>query len=187
MHSPLLRFPGETRNIIWEHASSGEAELHQHSGRMPFPRKYDALPAFHLPRVCRQIYRETATLAYSLSNLTFPCHINCEDCVDDGIFEQWNLKANRDAITTIELNADFIKKYTWLYYNQSILRVTYPNLRCIYVSKSAVEYTVEKWEWTSIAEALGLLESKTLRQWRIIFEGMIKHIEGEDMKVIFRD
>jgi hypothetical protein len=165
---------------------------------MPFPRKHDALPAFHLPRVCRQIYGETATLTYSLSTFTFPCHLKCEDCIDDEIFEHWNLRANRDAITTIEPNANLIEEYIWLQYpiertrlgldrKEGKLRVTYPSLRCIYVSNSAVEYTTKEWKWKRTAKSLGLVEPENLKRWRRFTEGLIKISEGEDTEVIFRD
>ncbi|KAJ8110973.1 hypothetical protein OPT61_g6315 [Boeremia exigua] len=84
--SQLLRLPSEIRNLIWQYALSNELVRfrsgHQKGGAVRYsysgvshrarnlcdtieelqPEKISS--AFHLPEVCRQIYTETALLAY---------------------------------------------------------------------------------------------------------------------------
>jgi hypothetical protein len=80
LESPLLRLPPEVRNVIWTFAVGVDLVFIRQKSKCPLRAKgygvsFDGemrrfeedrqLSAFHLPEVCRQIYAETATLAYS--------------------------------------------------------------------------------------------------------------------------
>ena len=93
--SPLLRLPAEIRNMIFRYAVGGN-EIHVQRafvyrtskkwrdnsnsywhGRATHlgDRRLKALAqgtAFHFPEVCRQIYAETATLAYAINTFILP-------------------------------------------------------------------------------------------------------------------
>jgi hypothetical protein len=87
IESPLLRLPPEVRNVIWTFAVGVDLVFIRQKSKRPLRAKgygvaFDGqirrfeddrqLAAFHLPEVCRQIYAETATLAYS-TNTFLPC------------------------------------------------------------------------------------------------------------------
>jgi hypothetical protein len=78
--SPLLRLPREIRSIIWTYAV--QVDLVRIQSKRQGPQRVTGCAvalnagrthitgdrqrsAFHLPEVCRQVYAETATLAYS--------------------------------------------------------------------------------------------------------------------------
>jgi hypothetical protein len=77
--SPILRLPSDIRSIIWTLAvevdlvfierkrnvqcATGYGVAFDERGILPVSNRQ--LSAFHLPEVCRQIYAEAATLAYS--------------------------------------------------------------------------------------------------------------------------
>lgn len=60
--------------------------------------------AFHLPEVCRQIYSETATLAYKLNTFQVGC--------PDAAWVQNLLPAQRVAIRAVEPSAMIAEAYT---------------------------------------------------------------------------
>ncbi len=95
--SPLLLLPAEIRNIVWEYATTGcTIKLYRadHGGLLGCPP--DA--GFRLMQVCRQIYAETALLAYKLSTF-FVTHWSL-------FHENWPdklLPIQKNAIKTIRL------------------------------------------------------------------------------------
>jgi hypothetical protein len=123
IESPLLRLPSEIRSIIWTFAV-GVSLVHINCQSV-YMRRQSNLPlraigygvafnerriivannrqlsAFHLPEVCRQIYAETATLAYSTN--TFLIGPYTSDWIRALSLTQ------RRAITRVEL--DCIYKY----------------------------------------------------------------------------
>jgi hypothetical protein len=87
-HSPLLRLPGEVRNKIWELAMGGnyievpgDYDTNPKGNAISNPTwpEYVPLSLFHLPEVCRQIYSETAVLAYRLNIFVISISIGCSN------------------------------------------------------------------------------------------------------------
>jgi hypothetical protein len=127
--SPLLRLPGEIRNLIWKFASSDGPDIEiidstSDNGQPVFcetpvqPQDSDAPSAsfsnFCLPRVCRQTYAETATLGFSAATFIFPCG-KCSD--DDFVarmkyWKKWaRPAAYGNAITSIQPSAHIIEEF----------------------------------------------------------------------------
>ncbi|KAF2437380.1 hypothetical protein P171DRAFT_492128 [Karstenula rhodostoma CBS 690.94] len=135
--SPLLRLPGELRNKIWRYATASNiVNMHDDDSRPDAvvckghtvgvvgednpirwlsTRAEDKprLPtAFHLSEVCRQIYHEVGTLAYS-DSIFFFCNWNDEGA----LIRAWTrtlTSAHRNAITDIaidDMNFDFYLDY----------------------------------------------------------------------------
>ncbi|KAF2707470.1 hypothetical protein K504DRAFT_535132 [Pleomassaria siparia CBS 279.74] len=115
--SPLLRLPGEIRNRIWEYACCGEVVFSYSfdGGKGKSNRRIEktslentaAQSAFRIPRICRQIYVETATLPYSLSTFMWRCPMleyrRCECLKDTHSWKEMLIPAHRDVVGSIEL------------------------------------------------------------------------------------
>ena len=91
--------------------------------------------SFHLPEVCRQIYSETATLAY---------HINTFLLSDEGYNPKWTwakylTKRQRNAITSIRMSYCDIKYFVHGA-PQSLTARTFPNLERIWITEIAVTH-----------------------------------------------
>lgn len=100
--------------------------------RWPSTRAEDKprLPtAFHLSEVCRQIYHEVGTLAYS-GSIFFFCNWNDEG----GLIRAWtrtSTSAHRNAVTDIaidDMNFDFYLDY------KVKLRSAFPGLQCLHLN-----------------------------------------------------
>ncbi|KAL5425525.1 hypothetical protein PMIN06_012107 [Paraphaeosphaeria minitans] len=156
--SPLLRLPGELRNKIWRFATAGNiVNLHDDEKRPDVlvckghtvgivgkdnPLRWlstraedkPRLPsAFHLPEVCRQIYHEVGTLAYS-DSIFFFCNWN-----DEGVLiRTWApalTPAHRHAIRDVavdDANFDFYLEYG------VALRSAFPGLRRLHLNRNRV-------------------------------------------------
>jgi hypothetical protein len=104
--SPLLRLPAELRNMIFKYAvraDNGTILLcynkHDEFSSMGTYVPLRILPymAFGLPRVCRQLYAETATLVYSENEFAF---------WTEETMEQWllrRLEAQREVVTRVRM------------------------------------------------------------------------------------
>jgi hypothetical protein len=90
------------------------------------------LSAFHLPEVCRQIYSETAVLAYKLNIFIIGIGIGRSN-------KKWIkklLSAQRDAITAIAPTDRFLDSYICCL-NKKSIKDTFPNLEFMEVAASA--------------------------------------------------
>jgi hypothetical protein len=192
IESPLLHLPGEIRNLIWEYASSGaDIDLHNHADGKISVHNHDDLAAFHLPQVCRQTHSETHTLAYALSTFAVPCLEKCKDCIT---IKPWSVSIFKPAIGAIRfLEPNTYALSLWRYMDDAILdnvkyrpdlfslRRCFPSLCCIYVSRATMEHLAILTEYCDHP-----LTSENVQVWKKWVTAVIKWMEGEDMKVIFR-
>jgi hypothetical protein len=136
--------------------------------------------AFHLPEVCRQIYVEAATLAYSSNIFT----------VDRRFFllKNWArtslLPAQRDAIAAVELDKDVLRDYLLYQPRRPLVACGLRNLTHVHVSlhtqidylrdyplgSPTRPYNADVWCW---------LEEE--------FKAKFKQTEGTDLAVILED
>jgi hypothetical protein len=207
--SPLLRLPPEVRHIIWRFTLGGELvqlprycqrgqrgyavryeqdrSISEHgiiSGRHTL-RIREMSSAFCLPQVCRQIYSETAFLAFSSSTFVIDSdYLN----QNTGILR---LKpARRRAITSIEpqceaLDLSVTKMMHWrskLPYamHKPFKQTFFPNLETIVIGKLAFEYVQQM---MSRERGLNLSEN----EWKQWLTQALKQREGEEIQVVFKD
>jgi hypothetical protein len=140
-HSPLLRLPGDVRNKICKLAMGGnyievpgDYDTNPKGNAISNPTwpEYVPLSAFHLPEVCRQIYPETAVLAYKLNIFVIGIGVGRSN-------KKWIRKllpAQRDAITAIAPTEEFLDDDICGTYKKS-MKDTFPNLEFIEVTESA--------------------------------------------------
>jgi hypothetical protein len=206
--SPLLRHPPEVRHIIWRFTLGGELvqlPCYDQRGYAARPRykQERSVPehgimsgysflgikkissAFHLPQLCRQIYSETALVAFSSSTFVFDS--------DYLIYNTGILRlrpAQRRAITSIEpssgaLNRSVSKrehprfKLPYAMY-KPFKQTFFPNLKTIVVSKYAFKYVQQR-----VSEERGLNLSEN--EWKQWLTQALKQREGEEIQVVFKD
>jgi hypothetical protein len=139
---------------------------------------FHQLGAFHLPEVCRQVYIETSTLAYS-SNIFL---VGDESLLCKSWATKMILLAQRDAISRVELKPcllgeRLLKDYEPIY---PLRRRGFRNLTHIHVSfhtqkrlmKEAI-YWVSDYAKTDTSKLLAWCEAK------------LKKTEGSDIVVVF--
>ncbi|KAF2636213.1 hypothetical protein P280DRAFT_534158 [Massarina eburnea CBS 473.64] len=139
--------------------------------------------AFHLPSVCRQIYKETATLGYALNQFFFVGEIATAFMEDgpDGALEGWGVEripAQLQAITTIRPHwMDMI-----VYLQKNNMRAFkhfYPSLTRIVVPKRALNFEAGWPErWDPMREVHREKARKTIM-------ASVKAQEGEHVEVVF--
>jgi hypothetical protein len=98
-----------------------------------WPEERVLLSAFHLPEVCRQIYSETAILAYKLNIFVIGIGIGRSN-------KKWIKKllpAQRDAITAIAPTDAFLNNHICCK-NKKSMKDTFPNLEFMEVTASAL-------------------------------------------------
>jgi hypothetical protein len=206
--SPLLRLPAELRHRTWTFAvkvdrifvptaycwvvrqhvvrKGGAVALEENgeiASRHPESSWTSCCPvrqrgAFHLPEVCRQIYIETATLAYS-SNI-FLVDSDSLSC------QNWARKkislAQRDAIVRVEM--DYGALFKQLFGVPASLRLRgFRNLTHIHVPLRMQHEQVLK--HLSIYPALYDLD--LAEEYPTICEAKLKEIDGSDIEVVFED
>jgi hypothetical protein len=136
------------------------------------------LSAFHLPEVCRQIYAETATLAYSTNTFLL--------CSHDPFWLPW-IRAlsltQREAITSIELR-DLYEYLRDFRFRQSVA-----SLRCqglvglthFHVSIAAQESAKRSIDSRALDRFLEI--PKDRQSWVRFVTYVVKHQEGQDVVV----
>ncbi|KAJ4372459.1 hypothetical protein N0V83_004233 [Neocucurbitaria cava] len=117
-NSPLLSLPAEIREMIWKFAmrSSGPDIPIDFDDTAHLPKSADKFPAashetlkelaISLPRVCRQVYSEAATMLYSENLFSFKHGF---------VLSAWlerRILAQREAIRKVALSLDFHANYT---------------------------------------------------------------------------
>jgi hypothetical protein len=144
--------------------------------------------AFRLPAVSRQIYIETATLAYSLN--IFRAN------VDLFHFNNWAsshlMMAQRDAVTAVEMDEELLRKHMnmdsscWMRTRKTLhpLRKRgFRNLTHMHISlhtQKAVLKSFRKRHWSSDYDA-------DTHMWLLVqCEKLLKEIEGPDLVVVFQ-
>jgi hypothetical protein len=144
--------------------------------------------AFLLPAVCRQIYIETATLAYSMN--VFRAN------VDLFHFNNWAtsrlMLAQRDAVTAVEMDEELLRKHMFTKTGSFIhtRRTLHPlrarafrNLTHVHISlctQKAVLKSFRKRHWSSDYDA-------DTHVWFLTrCEKLLKKIEGPDLVVVFQ-
>ena len=137
--------------------------------------------AFHLPEVCRQIYSETALVAYSQSTFTFGAeYLNCRNCLT-------LLKpVQRRAIISIELDPKVLNLCVddtpWYMFNdrtglnfKPFKATFFPNLERFIISRLAFECI-----WRDKKP----MSQGDCKEW---ITRALQRREGCDIKVEFKD
>ncbi|KAF2118130.1 hypothetical protein BDV96DRAFT_597004 [Lophiotrema nucula] len=179
--SPLLRLPAEIRHLIWSFAIGGnyivitrrigtyvglkhESKPMGHSlhGQPATPSNYRP-PALHLPRVCRQIYLETALLIYKLNKFVFPrsWHYVWE-AMD--VWIKNRILAHKNAVTMIEPSNMFWQSYK-MGFRQPLTK-KFPNLDHIDISSCP--------SWTKRRIPPGEMEA---------IKSIVRNREGPDVEI----
>jgi hypothetical protein len=144
--------------------------------------------AFRLPAVSRQIYMETATLAYSMN--IFRAN------VDLAYSGNWAMKrlmlAHRNAVTAVEMDEELLRRYIFAKAGSFIHTVRTPhslrsrafrNLTHVHISlhtQKAVLKGLRQRHWSSDYDA-------EAHEWfKVECEKFLKGIEGLDLVVVFQ-
>lgn len=138
--SPLLRLPAEIREKVWKCATSGVC-VNATRRKEIFPTWADGssekvvrnASAFHLPRVCRQIYAETAVLPYASS--TFIVDASDARCI---AWANGSCPVYQDAITTVCILTSAYYHYPDMDQIHSTLSTILPNLRQVHFDRSVL-------------------------------------------------
>jgi hypothetical protein len=189
-----LRLPPEIRNKIWAFAVQvdlvfnwqaskprndlpfGFAVAYKTSGVIDNSNRQTKQPsAFHLPEVCRQIYAEVGTLAYStntfLSEFYSPLSMH---------WVKRLIPAQRDAITSVELGG---VKSSWPGYanrRKSLRKTGLRNLTHCYVSRFWSEPKNDHYN------LLFFDIEGTEDERAAVIEQRVRAAEGKDMIVVVR-
>jgi len=187
--SPLLRLPGELRNVIWVYASYVPAV--EIGGKYSLPcrgrtldqalqqREDSMRSAFYLPQVCRQIYVETASMAYAL----------CTFIVSDSIIvprislmilEIWRRRlplAHANAITAIEMSEDMGSQY-FKRDSKVTLKDTFPALELVKITWEVMVNVMDFIPSDEMGEQYELECKKLMKE-------DIREREGEHVELVF--
>jgi hypothetical protein len=136
------------------------------------------LGAFHLPEVCRQIYIETATQAYS-SNI-FLAGIDALSC-KNWAREKFSL-AQRDAVARVELDSSALYKQL-LCIPGPLRKRGFRGLTHIYLPHRVQAMLVQEY----FTECDAAYDLDILKKFQTICEAKLKDIEGTDLVVVFED
>jgi hypothetical protein len=148
-------------------------------------RRDKVLIAFHLPGVCRQLYAETAVLAYTLNTFT----------VDSEFlnYNTWASKlvpAQRNSIKYVVVSQDFLSYHVSDQPTLSLKRRSYDPLRdlChIRIPRDAREQFLRDRSNSMYAYLSNqdLPQDQTEEQWKAWTVRKLKEIEGEEVEVEF--
>jgi hypothetical protein len=145
-------------------------------GQLTLDDKSHQPTAFHLPEVCRQIYFETAILAYKLNTFIIDLYIDGNREIMKAL-----LPAQRDAVASVVPESIFFEIYVTNKPIQS-LRTTFPNLKRIEVPSGSLELIGSFQRYSDPAK-----RTWTREQWSSwVVEG-VKEKEGNDIEVVFED
>ncbi|KAF2118248.1 hypothetical protein BDV96DRAFT_597106 [Lophiotrema nucula] len=148
--SPLLRLPGEIRNMIWVYALGGHRinvlendNVVSHTSRLIDAPNDSAAssPTFQLPQVCRQLYAETALLPYQLNTFALKNTISKSGWVKS------LCAAQRRSITSLRPNYVYWTEYSW--YIRKPMTAIFTNLKSVDVT----EYV--RYPWVRIEDEYG--------------------------------
>jgi hypothetical protein len=145
-------------------------------GQLTLNDKNHQPTAFRLPEVCRQIYSETATLAYKLNSFIIDLDVDGNREVLMAI-----LPAQRDAITSVVPESIFFEIYVT---NKPVkpLRTTFPNLKRIEVPSGSLELIISFQRYSDPAKRMW-----TKEQWSSWVVNEVKEKEGDDVEIVFED
>lgn len=138
------------------------------------------LSAFHLPEVCRQIYTETATLAY-LGNI-----FHLQHSYLDGyeFFQEWSdglIPAQRDAVMDIAVAEEFMESY-FFDYPDSLFRDGLPGLKRVHLRDC--DLCVFKFMCTECHDRppSDVVTGEDFKRW---IQEMVSEREGDGVEVVF--
>ncbi|KAF2001236.1 hypothetical protein P154DRAFT_562839 [Amniculicola lignicola CBS 123094] len=202
----LLSLPGEVRNLIWEYTfGSLDIMIRREdytnrsipTGPAYYQRGYPFNPSdlsnFSIPRVCRQIYAETATMPYSHSVISFsfkkPDGAEAVDHIE--AFSKRFTQAARNAIQSVRPDA-VISIAIAKGRGRVVQRLTtiFPNLKNLYVWKPAVDvmfdHLIQKaYVALSLEPGGSILVSEENAEE--ILGRRLRRFEGRDVEVFFQD
>ncbi|KAJ4287978.1 beta transducin [Kalmusia sp. IMI 367209] len=145
--------------------------------RIPYRKRSHIHTAFHLPETCRQIYAETATLAYTRTIFLL------DDSADRfRLVREWNsslIPAHKEAIADISMSATSLEPY-FTVSQDFIFRKFFPGLRRIHMSENDLD-------WLRIfleIEPLVDMES-TVEDFQEWMQETVSEREGYGVKLVF--
>ncbi|KAF2831131.1 hypothetical protein CC86DRAFT_463099 [Ophiobolus disseminans] len=190
--SPLLRLPGELRNKIYalaigKHYAKIKRKVYSETAESYFVRtvgyaqvslqvKTCQPTAFHLPEVCRQIYCDTAIMAYQR-------HIFIVDSFDLGEESQFIaalLPAQRNAVVAVGPKTRFFESYVSNHYGK-VFRKRFPGLKRIEVAPDALSLIQS---FNRHEDKNGSWSDEEWKQWAV---EKVQQREGDDVEVVFTE
>jgi hypothetical protein len=177
IESPLLKLPGEVRTLIWGFATD-DIRI------MPGDKTaQNDTWAFQLPRVCRQVYAETAELAYAKARFTFMW------MMDVSIWAKLRISAYHEAVTTVQClgYSASVHEDGKSYPDSEPLRKYLPGLKTVLVSLTDRGRSRDTY-WMTGNNIYDVTFSG-LKDWtdeRDTIEANIKNQEGNNIQVLFR-
>jgi hypothetical protein len=165
-----------TKSVHRAWRKGGAINLHAHFGRR--------LPAaFHLPEVSRQIYSETATLAYHTNTFAVDHMMMYKG-------SEWTkclLSVQKAGVTAIAPTGDAVHYYFRPALNRTqIFTDIFPNLRRVEISKSSVE-VVRMYECEDDETEDDSLKKRLRGQWQEEIATKIREADGDKIDIIFEE
>jgi hypothetical protein len=196
--TPLLRLPSEIRIQIWNYVVGGNYVLMNYHPRFmsrvtgPMSAQYlvdrrsrgtthplpTALPIFQFSRVCRQIYSETAMLAYSQNIFVVDHHFFW---YNDSPVSHSISPVQREAITSVALIDGLIDDYFL-----DSRAYPYQSLRKYFINCKSFEVMDDLEGITDFEDWYVTPEDPKL-DWREWVVWKLKQREGEDIEVTLGD
>ncbi|KAL1603993.1 hypothetical protein SLS60_005585 [Paraconiothyrium brasiliense] len=169
--SPLLRLPPEIRNKIWEYAIGGfnikvfRTRSCEHLKELSYYAddlsEKLSRPTFHLHKVCRQAYVETAPLIYTLNTFGF---------YKVSAMDRWiKLRpiGQLQLITSIEVPFSYFSLY--IQGLRTKFRKRFPNLKRIGLDEYGATHATKK--------------DETVQESKPAIANILKEREGDDVEV----
>jgi hypothetical protein len=191
VQSSFLRLPGEVRNKIWEYTLGGHTiEFCEYKipritkrGSNRLPRKR-VVSVFDVPQICRQIYYETANMAFSLNKLVFT-----NENISPFAMKRWaakvHLKAGQlNAVHTVQLRCNSPNSYYYfdVWKDNGTITSLFPSLRRIVINRLPPRSihnfnpdTVDDWD---LLPPWG---------WEARINEKIDKMRGDSIEIIFED
>ena len=141
----------------------------------------ESLPAaFHLPEVSRQVYSETATLAYQSNIWVIRAMKPCGKYV----YGFTNLlPAQRNAITSVAPTNDCLSFSLGYGYFPGSMRINFPNIKRIHLTALGVD-TIRRDKWSDNRFWNDEDQKRTRKQWEELITARLKKEVGDDIEVI---
>jgi hypothetical protein len=152
VQSSFLRLPGEVRNKIWEYTVGGHAiEFCEY--KIPRVTK---LGSNGVPQIRRQVYHETANMAFSLNKIVFT-----DENISPFAMKRWAVKAHLNAgqlnaVHTVQLRCNSPNSYYYfdVWKDNGTITSLFPSLRRIVINRlpprSSYSFnpdTVDDWDF----------------------------------------
>jgi hypothetical protein len=145
-------------------------------------RRHKVLLAFHLPEVCRQLYAETAVLAYTLNTFIVDSHF-----LDYNTWASKLMPAQRNSIKYVVASQDFFSHHASDQHTLSLKHRAHGPLRNLCHIRIRRDARNQFLGDRSVAYLSNqdLTQDQTQEQWKAWTVRKLKEIEGEEVEVEF--